>query len=420
MRKIYVDCSHTYFSSLNSGIQRVVRNIIKNLSLLNLDENIEIVPVVYSRNKYIEVDKLPNVTGTSKKIDFKNRLKKLYLKIKEFMKFIPFLQKILSSPILISYLNKNYDLITANKKLEGKGVVFEQNDILLLLDSTWMDSDFRYLNNLKNKKIKIISVIYDIIPISHPKYCSDELAKVFSLWLEKIYPVADGFITISETVKEQLYSFLKNKYSDISTKSFEYFVLGVDFKQNKFESEKLDKNYKNLFNKNKTYITVSTLEPRKNHQFILEVFDKIWEKELDFNYVIIGRIGWKVGSLLNRIKTHKQYNKRLFLLDKVDDNALIYAYQNSKAMIFASYIEGFGLPIIESLYYNLQVLASNIPIHKEVGQNHISYFDIKDVNSLVRLLEDDNYQKDIKNFKWYTWSQSTEELFSKVSRMVES
>ena len=152
----------------------------------------------------------------------------------------------------------------------------------------------------------------------------------------------------------------------------------------------------------------------------MNVFDKLWDVGVDITYVIIGRIGWKIDKLLKRIQDHKELNKRLFLFNSIDDNALIYAYKNSKAMIFASYAEGFGLPIIESIHYNLQVLASDIEIHKEVGQDFISYFDLSHNDSLFKIIKEDNFKRDLTGFKYLDWKESSEQLFTKTLKVIKN
>lgn len=413
---IYIDCTHTYFSGLTTGIQRVVRKIIENI-----ESEAHIVPVIFIGKCYKEVVELPVVVPQKNKINLKNLLKQIYIKVKNSLKFVPFLYQILSSSKVISYLNKKYDhmFFYQKEKLNTKKVVFQQNDTLLLLDSTWMDNDFSYLASLKDDKVNIITVMYDIIPITHSQYCSDELVKVFHQWLEKIYPISDGFISISKTVNEQVFEFFNNKYSDVLIKKFDYFRLGADIQRHNEIISENNIRYKSIFDKNRTFLTVCTIEPRKNHRYILNVFEKLWEKGFDINYVMIGRKGWKMNDFIEDVENHIEYNKRLFLLDNIDDNMLIYAYQNSKAMIFASFAEGFGLPIIESLHTGLQVLASDIPIHREIGGDFVSYFDLGDKNTLLRTLEKNNYEKDLTTFTWKTWNDSSKQLIKAVLNMVQ-
>jgi alpha-1,2-rhamnosyltransferase len=133
--------------------------------------------------------------------------------------------------------------------------------------------------------------------------------------------------------------------------------------------------------------------------------------------VIIGKVGWEVDDFISRVKNHKEYNSRLFLLENIDDEHLLYAYKNSKALIFASFIEGFGLPIIESLHNKLQVLASDIGVHREIGRDFVSYFNLNDINSLIKLIEDDNFNKNIDDFKWISWEESAKDLVEKVLKV---
>lgn len=422
MQKIYIDCTHTYYSGLNTGIQRVVRNIVKKSSFIN-DTNINIVPVILYNDNYIEINELPVVSYTKKKINIKNYLKKLYVKIRNIISIIPFFKKILYSPSLTTYLNRSYDLIAFNylkKPKNNKKAFFKDKDILILLDATWLDSNFKLLEELKHKKVFLISIVYDIIPITHSRYCSDDLSRAYSLWLNKIYPLADAFISISKTVEKELMTFMQNNHKDINKKFFDHFLLGVDFKDIQYTPNTLDDKYKNIFIKDKTYITISTLEPRKNHEYILDVFEKLWDSGIDVTYVIIGRLGWKIDKLLKRIKNHKELDKRLFLFNHIDDNALIYAYKNSKAMIFASYAEGFGLPIIESLHYNLQVLASDIPIHREVGHSYVTYFDLAKKETLIKIIKENNFNKDLNKFKYIDWEESTKQLITKSLKVMKN
>lgn len=52
-KKIFLDCTHTYNSGLNTGIQRVVKNIVKNAQAVSRDLGVEIIPVVYYKKKSI-------------------------------------------------------------------------------------------------------------------------------------------------------------------------------------------------------------------------------------------------------------------------------------------------------------------------------------------------------------------------------
>lgn len=407
--KIYIDCSSTYYSNFNTGIQRVVRNIVKNLPTAENDR-VYISAVVLGKKEYNIVEAIPEVTFSKNKNWLRNILKKIYILTRDILSLIPGLKKYLLSAKMSIFFNNIYNkLLFKQEAVSSQVVEFKNNDILLLLDSTWLKNDFNYLKDLKKEGVIIISVIYDLIPISHKQFCTVDAHTAFVYWFEQMKDISSGFISISNTVKNDVANFL----GSTSKQRLEYFHLGANMVPNE-KVISVDHRYKSIFNKNNTYITVSTIEPRKNHEYILNSFEELWESGYDVKYAMVGRIGWDNDTFLKRVKQHKEYNKKLFLLDDVDDKTLEYAYQHSKALIFASFTEGFGLPIIESLFHQTQVLASDIPIHHEVGRDFVTYFDISDSQSLIKLITEDNFTKNIEDFQWLSWEESTDELITKT------
>lgn len=421
MNKIYLDCTHTYNSGQNTGIQRVVKNIVQNRFEVSKLFGIEIVPVVFYNKEYKKFDRFPDIRATSsiKKYKVKNILKKVLSFFRKFFSKVKVIDDFLHNPKFILKLNSYYERVFVSYHVEDEKVEFSQNDILLFLDATWLNSEYKFYESLKNRYgIKIVATIYDLIPINQSQFCSVDLTLTLKDWFEKSINLVDAYIGISKFVQKECYEYIKNSLnSDVLESKFDYFYLGANLKD--FDLSKVDirDDFKNIFNTKNVFITVSTIEPRKNHKYIVDSFDKLWKKGVDVRYVIIGKVGWEVDDFISRVKNHKEYNSRLFLLENIDDEHLLYAYKNSKALIFASFIEGFGLPIIESLHNKLQVLASDIDVHREIGRDFVSYFNLNDINSLIKLIEDDNFNKNIDDFKWISWEESAKDLVEKVLKV---
>jgi glycosyltransferase involved in cell wall biosynthesis len=416
--KIYLDCTHTYNSGVNTGIQRVVKNIVRNAPEVAKELDMSIIPVVSISNQYYSFDAFPQIN--QKKNILKVFLKNAYIKVRGLLDFIlpSKLSSFLYNPGLGIFLNQLTDKILFFKKISAyKHVTLKSNDILILIDSTWLNNNYEQLKNLKQKNVKILALIYDTIPLTHPEFFTKDLVIFFKDWYSKATKYIDGYVAISNTVKEETYDYIKNNINpNIQKEKFDYFYLGADF-STKYDEAKVSDTFKSYFKAPNTYLTVSTIEPRKNHSYILDTFDALWDNNEDATYIMIGRIGWNTQSLINRIKSHKLYNKKLFLLSDIDDNSLVYAYKNSKALIFASHVEGFGLPIIESLFYKLPVIASDTPIHKEVGKEKIVYFNLSDPNGLLSIIKAQNI-KLVDDFNWQDWHQSAKELILKSKEIV--
>ncbi len=436
-KKILVDCSFIYeHPELNTGIQRVVRKIIASLKELVIDREIEIV-LVNINNTITRVSLETPIV--QEKLNIKTYIKNIYRstrdlfiaifphpKLKEFFYapkerfgFRYIIQKLFIEPIEIIIQRKKENKI--DKVSENSDIFIENGDILLLLDSTWHLSIWEQVKLIKDRGAKVISIVYDIIPISHPEFCDDHLVLVFKKWFENSINYVDEYIAISDTVKGNLKEYLIENYPPQKVKNlkFDYFYLGGDFIKEK-NNIKINNKLKQVFSSKPTYLIVSTIEPRKNHKYLLDAFDKLWDNGLDIHLCIVGRVGWKVEKLMYRIENHKLYNKNLFLFSGLNDLELRYCYNSAKMLLFPSIIEGYGLPIIESLANFLPVLASDTPIHREVGGNKIGYFNINRVNDLVKKIE--NIEKDgipkelieFKDFKIMSWKESAEMLLEKV------
>lgn len=417
-KKIYLDATHTYHSGLNSGIQRVVKNIVKHAPEVAKELDIEIIPLVWLSSSYYTFEHFPQVTKESNRA--KSLLKKIYRALRASIAF--FLPKKLSSslysPSIGSYCNNLVDKLLSPSAKRESAITLESGDILLLIDTTWLNNNYAQLKSLKEKDVKIVALLYDIIPISHPEFCTVDLTLSLEEWYKKATPYIESFIAISSTVRDQTYSYIRESLDPtIKKEKFDYFYLGADLKAS-YDEAAVPQSFKAYFNK-KTYLTVSTIEPRKNHSYIIETFEKLWEQDTELRYLMIGRVGWKTEPLIKRIKSHPLYNKNLFLLEDIDDNSLIYAYKNAKALLFASHIEGFGLPIVESLYYKLPVIASDTPIHREIGTDKILYFDPKEPSSLQEILQSQKSQER-GDFSWIDWQHSTKELITKALSTTHS
>ncbi|MGC6744836.1 glycosyltransferase [Escherichia coli] len=184
------------------------------------------------------------------------------------------------------------------------------------------------------------------------------------------------------------------------------------------EFEKVLANFKKI----KTHSpVVSTIEPRKQHAAVLEAFEKLWNENVDANLVFVGKEGWMVEDLINKMNVHPELNKRFFWFSGISDNQLNLVYKASDCLICASAGEGFGLPIIEAAQHSLPVIARDIPVFREVGKDYVYYFFLvmhlpsqKAIKEWISLKKIIIKIPKIEDLGWLTWSQSTEQLISAV------
>lgn len=404
MKKIYVECTHTYDTDLNTGIQRVVRNLLQFLPDIARTHEVEIIPVVLHGGHLLSVSALPSPSaGTPKRTirqKITNYLKNLYRALRNVIVAlfpIPALERFLFAPRSVFGLNWLIDhtLLLPLKWLkpshkmpipqQGEQTIPEAS-ILLLLDSSWHLSIWDAVDEMRQNGARVFAVTYDLIPITHPRFCDETLVGLFNGWFEQASRRVEGYIAISQTVRDDLRRYLGTMENSVhlSANRFGYFHLGADVKNAQANEDSIRSALVEWFEgRNDPYLIVCTIEPRKNHAYLLDTFERLWAEGIDVRLMIVGRIGWKVDDLIERIRTHREYNLRLSMWNDLDDNELSYAYRHAKMLLFPSFVEGFGLPIVESLHYGLPVMASDIPVHREVGRERIGYFDLSDPRDLA-------------------------------------
>lgn len=419
-RKIFIDCSFvSAHIELNTGIQRVVRNIVTQMEKLAPEFDCQVVPVDISHGQFREVpfQNLYQVGSaergqakTSPAAFLKSYLKRVYVAFLTLVAAIlhyPKAHDFLLAPrnrygfnmmidkVLIQPFKAAAGLFRKRAKAPAEGTPpVSPGDILLMLDSTWEMNTWPSVARAKRSGANVIAVLYDLIPLTHPHFCEVPLTEAFRKWFHETLQHSDGFMTISDTVRKDLATYLDKEYSpDLAReKKMDFFLLGGDFNNLSIDEELVREEIRKVFAARPTYLLVSTIEPRKNHAYLMEVFNRLWAKNRDINLCFVGRVGWMVEDLLESVGKSDEYGERLFHWSDIGDVELAYCYKNATSLLFPSFVEGFGLPIMESLAHQLPVLASDTPVHREVGLDNIGYFDLDDPHSLEMMIEeiDDN------------------------------
>ena len=232
-------------------------------------------------------------------------------------------------------------------------------------------------SEFRDRGVKIYFVLYDLLPIRKPEWFPLGTRQCFTPWLEIQAEFADGAVCISRAVANELSDWLNAcQIARQRPLNIGWFHLGADRQtsvQGDQERPELDPLFKRL-RAHQSVLMVGTLEPRKGHAQSIAAFELLWDRGSESNLVIVGKPGWELGGLLERLRTHPQAGKRLFWLQNANDETLSRLYQTVDGVLMASEGEGFGLPLIEAAVHKRPILARDIPIFREIAGDHASYF----------------------------------------------
>lgn len=284
------------------------------------------------------------------------------------------------------------------------------------------------LDLMRTCGVCVLFVVYDLLPIWFPEFWPDGhgMRCQHEEWLEEVARY-DGAICISDAVAQELRSWLDSRdISRLRPFSIQWFHLGADI-ENSLPSQGLPDDASVVLRQlgsRRTFLAVGTLEPRKGLGQILSAIELLWGQGIEINLVLVGKQGWLVDDLCQRLAIHPELGCRLHWLQGISDEYLDQIYCASTCLIAASYGEGFGLPLIEAAAHSLPIIARDIPVFREVAGAGATYFVGSQPNELADAVLKwlAQYQRDAHpksdGIKRLTWAESRAQLVHCIERLT--
>jgi glycosyltransferase involved in cell wall biosynthesis len=170
-------------------------------------------------------------------------------------------------------------------------------------------------------------------------------------------------------------------------------------------------------------LSVGTIEPRKNIDFMITVFERM--KQFDGCLVLAGMPGWKVEPIFKRIRSSARADDIRFL-DYVSDDTLPALYAGAEIFLITSHYEGFGFTPLEAMACNTPVLASTGGSLPEVLGDALNCLDTIDPDPWVeeahRIMSDSTFRDDriakgrrrVSEFSWADAADQTWAIYRKL------
>ncbi len=269
----------------------------------------------------------------------------------------------------------------------------------------------------------VVVTIHDIISLLFPETIPFASRMFYSKWMPFSYRKASKIITISQSTKRDIVRVLGIPESKITV-----IPLGFDKKMEERQSKNKIEEVKKKYHLPQNYLLhIGTLEPRKNLDFLIDVFAEVIQKDdkNDLHLVITGKKGWYYEGLFEKVK-NLSLEKRVIFTGYIDEEDKAAIYQGARIFTFPSIYEGFGLPPLEAMAAGIPVISSNTSSMPEVIGDAgilISPYDksawvkaICDVDSSEKL-RSEMIRKNLDQVKKFSWDKTAEktiEIYTKV------
>ncbi len=125
------------------------------------------------------------------------------------------------------------------------------------------------------------------------------------------------------------------------------------------------------------FVICSTIEARKNHLLLLQVWRELAGRLGPETpaLVIVGRRGWESEAAIDLLDRSPALRGHVFEASGLSTGGLAELVAGARALLMPSFAEGYGIPIVEALTVGTPVLASDIPVHREVAGQRARFID---------------------------------------------
>jgi glycosyltransferase involved in cell wall biosynthesis len=299
---------------------------------------------------------------------------------------------------------------------------FDPSDVYVSMGLDWEHNSIPAVHSARRRVgFRTILFCYDIIPVMFPHLMSFDARQSFARYFVDVAHTADRVIAISETSRTDFLALMRE--TQAPQPPVDVVLLGT-------ELDAVEGSMRSPFGEvdaSPFVLCVSTIEARKNHQVLYNVWDRLVERHGDSvpTLVIVGMVGWGVGDLMFRMHTNPRTKNKIRILDNLPDEELAWLYRHALFTVFPSLYEGWGLPVVESLSLGTPCICSTAAAVAEAAQGLATVVDPLDtpgwVNAIEAMWRDEDLRaraaaRCAREFRPARWNDHAREL-SRIARL---
>lgn len=206
--------------------------------------------------------------------------------------------------------------------------------------------------------VQPIYFVHDLIPITHPQYCRAGEDQRHRERMLTVLRTGAGVIANSQVTLDELSRFAAADEVPMPPSLVAW--LGTDSVALAGPSEMPDR---------PTFVSTGTIEGRKNHLLLMKVWSRLVADMGDKapRLLIIGQRGWEAESVFGLLDGDEKLRCHVIELGRCSDAEMANHLACARALLFPSFVEGYGLPLIEALGAGVPVIASDLPVFRELA-----------------------------------------------------
>ena len=213
--------------------------------------------------------------------------------------------------------------------------------------------------------------LHDMIPCTHPEYCRPGVAAIHAQRARHMLTTGHSILVNSQATYDALTRFAQEEQLRQPPIEVAWLASGISTDHEDTAAPLFDQPY---------FIMLGTIEPRKNHLRMLEIW-RDWEHHENSprpHLLIIGQRGWECESVLDMLERCTTIQPWVHEMGQCSDAELVHHLRHARGLLMPSFVEGFGMPLTEALACGLPVIASDLGVFREIAGEIPDYLDPSD------------------------------------------
>lgn len=223
---------------------------------------------------------------------------------------------------------------------------------------------------MRRTRQRPVYVVHDLIPLTNPEYCRAGERERHIARLEALLRTGAGIVTNSQATLDELQDFARGRGLPLPP-AVAAPLAPATLPDAAGTTPPLAEPY---------FVMVGTIEPRKNHLLLLHLWRDLARRlgQAAPRLVVIGQRGWECENVVDMLERCEALRGVVIERPGCSDAELARHLRHARALLFPSFAEGYGMPLVEALMVGTPVIASPLPAFREVAGDIPDYLDALD------------------------------------------
>jgi glycosyltransferase involved in cell wall biosynthesis len=232
---------------------------------------------------------------------------------------------------------------------------------------------------LRRANVRSVFMVHDLIPLTHPEYCRPGEQERHAAKVASLLRMASALLTNSEATLAELRHFAQGRALPVPP------MLAAPLAPAALAAADAPSPLAQPY-----FVVLGTIEPRKNHWLLLHLWRELVAEHGDRvpHLVVIGQRGWECENVVDLLERCESLKGVVHEVAGAADAEVARYLRHARALLFPSFAEGYGMPLVEALMLGTPVIASPLEVFREIAGDIPDYLDPLDGPGWGRLVLD--------------------------------